>query len=224
MTARPRIKGLDYEFKRRELLEEALTHRSSAPSHNERLEFLGDSVLNCVIAQELFERFPNLPEGDLSRLRSTLVNKSTLAELGESLELGPALRLGEGEQKSGGHRRPSILADAFEAVLGAVFCDGGFDAVRHVVMDLYVDRLGELDPNAVAKDAKTMLQEVLQRRHLPLPKYDIVETRGEAHAQQFRVQCVVDKLNIRTEGEGYSRRAAEQSAAAAAYSLVRHAH
>ncbi len=214
---------LGYRFANRELLREALTHRSYSSPHNERLEFLGDSVLNCIIAGALFQRFPQLSEGELSRLRAGLVNKATLVEVATSVELGGLLRLGEGEFKSGGHRRPSILADAAEALFGAVFCDGGFPAAQRVVLKAFDAHLRGLDPATVAKDPKTLLQELLQGRKLPLPKYTIVETRGEAHEQLFRVACVIERLSVRTEGEGLSRRAAEQHAAAAAYQLVTHA-
>jgi ribonuclease III len=213
---------IGYTFNQPALLQEALTHRSFSAIHNERLEFLGDSVLNCAIAQALFRRFPRLSEGELSRLRAGLVNKDTLVSVALELDIGPLIRLGEGEQKSGGQRRPSILADALEAVFGAVFRDGGYGAAESVVLKLFEPHLERLDPAMVAKDPKTLLQEYLQGRRLPLPKYSIVETRGEAHEQMFRVECVIEKLHMRTEGEGLSRRLAEQQAAAQAYRLIAH--
>ena len=212
--------ALAYCFSRPELLRLALTHRSHSLAHNERIEFLGDSVLNCVMAVLLYERFPSLREGELSRHRANLVRQDTLAEIAQSLHLGEQLRLGEGEIKSGGFRRPSILADALEALLGAVFLDGGFDAVRGVIERLYALLLEQIDPNASGKDAKTELQELLQARRLPLPHYSLLQTRGEAHAQEFEVECAVEMLNIRVRGTGNSRRGAEQTAARAAIARI----
>ena len=204
-------------FSQPDLLRQALTHRSHSSPHNERLEFLGDSVLNCAVAGLLFRHFPRLPEGDLSRLRANLVNQQALFELAQTLDLGDEIRLGEGELKSGGHRRPSILADALEAFLGAVYLDGGFAAAEKVVATLYAPLLQGLDPETLGKDPKTLLQEYLQSRKLALPKYSIITTQGEAHQQQFQVECTVPELNIRTVGEGASRRSAEQEAAQRAY-------
>src|SRR5215831_3200572 len=166
---------LRYEFKTPGLLREALTHRSHSLPHNERLEFLGDSVLNCVIALQLFQRFPKLSGGELSRLRANLVNKNQLFEMATALDLGEHVLLGEGELKSGGHRRPSILADALEAILGAVFLDTGFDAAEQVIVALFGPLLDRVDPEAVLKDPKTLLQELLQSRKLSLPTYSVVE-------------------------------------------------
>ncbi|MBI3141077.1 MAG: ribonuclease III [Rhodocyclales bacterium] len=205
-------RALGYTFESRERLQQALTHRSYGAPHNERLEFLGDSVLNCVIAQTLFERFGGVREGDLSRLRANLVRQETLAELAQGLHLGDHLRLGEGELKSGGFRRPSILADALEAVFGAVFLDGGFEQAREVVLRLYEPQWANLDPRS-GKDPKTALQELLQGRRLALPLYRLLATRGEAHAQEFEVECRIAELGIHTTGCGASRRAAEQEAA-----------
>ena len=204
---------LGYTFRDPALLRRAITHRSHAADHNERLEFIGDSLLNCVVAILLFERLPGLPEGDLSRLRAGLVNQSALFEIAQALELGDELLLGEGELKSGGFRRPSILADGLEAVLGAIYLDSGFAEVRRVVESLIagrIDRAGEAPP---AKDPKTALQESLQGRRLPLPRYVVVTVGGEAHRQVFRVECRVDELGLSAVGEGPSRRAAEQQAA-----------
>jgi ribonuclease-3 len=209
-----------HQFENPELLRQALTHRSHSAPHNERLEFLGDGVLNCVIAAELFRRFPQLAEGDLSRLRASLVNQHCLFEIAQQIDLGAQLRLGEGELKSGGARRPSMLADALEAVIGAVFIDGGFEAARAVVLRLFEQPLGAADPLTLGKDAKTRLQEFLQARRVSLPQYAVVSTAGEAHEQIFRIECVIPELNIRTEGEGTSRRGAEQVAASRAYDLA----
>jgi len=209
-----------YQFGSPELLRQALTHRSHSTPHNERLEFLGDSVLNCVIAALLYERFPNLPEGHLSRLRANLVNQECLSRIALSLELGNELRLGEGELKSGGFRRPSILADALEAVTGAVFLDGGYDSAAAVLSRIFDPLLTELDPHTLGKDPKTLLQELLQGRRLALPQYNVVAVQGEAHEQQFHVECVIPELDMRTSGTGPSRRSAEQSAARLAYDQV----
>lgn len=204
---------LGHTFREPALLRRALTHRSAAADHNERLEFLGDSLLNCVVAILLYERLPNVPEGDLSRLRAGLVNQSSLHEVAQALALGDELVLGEGELKSGGFRRPSILADGFEALLGAVYLDAGFDAVRRVVESLFASRIDRASEEPPAKDPKTALQENLQGRRLPLPRYVVVTVGGEAHRQVFRVECKVDELGISAVGEGGSRRAAEQQAA-----------
>ena len=221
MDRRRLQESIGYGFSRAELLAQALTHRSHGVPHNERLEFLGDSVLNCVIAAELFERFGKLPEGDLSRLRAQLVRQETLHQLAQTLTLGDYLRLGEGELKSGGFARPSILADAFEALIGAVFLDGGFLAVRKTIVLLYEPLLADLDPNALAKDPKTLLQELLQARKIALPKYTVVAARGAAHSQNFEVECLIPELSLRTTGSGSSRRTAEQEAARRAFEQIR---
>lgn len=214
-------RAIGYAFGSRERLHQALTHRSFGAPHNERLEFLGDSVLNCVIAEALYERFSDIREGDLSRLRATLVRQETLSEIAQSIKLGEQLRLGEGELKSGGFRRPSILADALEALFGAVFQDGGFDRAREVVLRLYQPQLSRLDPHNTGKDPKTALQEHLQGRRLPLPQYLLKATRGEAHAQEFEIECVVADLGIRSTGTGASRRIAEQQAAQRAIAEIK---
>jgi ribonuclease-3 len=210
-------RAIQHAFSDPKLLERALTHRSFGADNNERLEFLGDSVLNCVVAQELLERFPFAAEGELSRLRANLVNQQALFEVALDLDLGASLRLGEGEARTGGHRRPSILADAFEAVVGAVFLDAGYDAASAFVTRNLRARLGALDINAPAKDPKTRLQEWLQARRHPLPRYAVVGISGEAHAQRFEVECVIDVPGLATRGSGTSRRAAEQSSAEAAW-------
>jgi ribonuclease-3 len=211
---------LGHAFRRPELLDQALTHRSHGTRHNERLEFVGDAVLNCVVARALFERFPDLPEGDLSRARASLVNRDTLAGVARRLELSQSVRLGEGESRSGGAERPSILADALEAIYGAVFLDAGFEAARAVIDRTFGDVLGNADPVALAKDPKTRLQEWLQGRRLPVPAYRIVAVEGEAHAQHFTAECAIAALAIATTGQGASRRAAEQAAAEAAWLAV----
>ncbi len=204
---------IGHTFANVELARQALTHRSFGSLHNERLEFLGDSLLNCAVATLLYERFAQLPEGDLSRLRAGLVNQSSLSEVATSLGLGDRLRLGEGELKSGGFRRPSILADAFEAVLGAVYLDAGFVAARGVVERVLGGRMEQNGGLPVAKDPKTALQEHLQGRKLQLPRYAVQRTEGEAHDQIFTVECRVDDLGLVATGKGASRRAAEQAAA-----------
>lgn len=209
-----RLEGaLGYCFVQPGLLLQALTHRSFGSPHNERLEFLGDSVLNCVMATVLFERFPSLREGELSRQRANLVKQDTLADIASSLSIGDYLRLGEGELKSGGFRRPSILADGLEAVFGAIYLDSGFTAARAAIERLYQSLLAEVDPKASGKDAKTELQELLQARKLPLPQYSLLATRGEAHLQEFEVECLVPTLGVSVRGTGNSRRHAEQAAA-----------
>jgi ribonuclease-3 len=204
---------LGHSFRDPELARQALTHRSHGTPHNERLEFLGDGLLNCAVATLLYERFPRLPEGDLSRLRAALVNQASLSTVATTLGLGDRLRLGEGELKSGGFRRPSILADALEALLGAVYLDGGFDAVRAAVERLFGERLESREELPVDKDPKTALQELVQGRKLPLPRYSVQRTEGEAHEQTFTVECRVDDLGLAASGSGTSRRAAEQAAA-----------
>ncbi len=211
---------IGHTFRTGALAIEALTHRSSAARHNERLEFLGDSVLNLVVARWLFEQHPQFTEGELSRIRSGLVNRDALLQVAQQIRLGELLRLGEGELKSGGGSRPSILADALEAVFGAVFCDGGLESAEGVIRRLLAPLAERIDVSAASKDAKTSLQEWLQARHRALPHYRLLETRGEAHDQTFRVECVVDEPPLRTEAEGKSRRLAEQQAARLALELL----
>ena len=206
---------LGHRFLRAELLEQALTHRSFGSPHNERLEFLGDGVLGCVMAQELFARFPALSEGDLSRLRASLVRKESLAAVARELGLGEYLRLGEGESASGGAARPSILADTLEALYGAVFLDAGYEGARATVCSTFGAALDALDPCTTAKDPKTRLQELLQGRGQGLPSYHLVATQGAAHRQTFEVECMVEQLGLRATGKGEARRAAEQQAAEA---------
>ncbi len=206
-------KRLGYQFKNPALLQQALTHRSHSVLHNERLEFLGDSILNCVIASLLFDSFADIDEGDLSRVRANLVKQQSLYEVAQRIELSQFLRLGEGELKSGGFRRPSILADTLEALFGAIFLDAGFDAARDVIKFLYAPVLVSVDPTTLGKDAKTLLQEFLQSKKIALPQYNVVATHGAAHSQEFEIECLVPKLEIQVFGAGGSRRAGEQAAA-----------
>jgi len=209
-----------HRFAKPELLRRALTHRSYSSANNERLEFLGDSVVNCAVALELYHKFPQLTEGELSRLRANLVNQQSLAGVAQQFGFGDQLLLGEGEAKSGGARRPSILADAVEAVIGAAFLDEGFEAACRVVRALLGGAIDAIDPATSGKDPKTLLQEYLQGRRMALPQYAVVATRGEAHEQLFEVECVVPELQIRSLGAGMSRRSAEQEAARRAYELA----
>lgn len=204
---------LGYQFKNAALLAQALTHRSFASNNNERLEFLGDGALNFIIANQLYNRFNKLPEGDLSRLRAQLVKETTLCEIAINLSVGESLRLGEGEMKSAGWKRPSILADALEAIVGAVYIDGGHLAAEALVLQLFGERINQIDPKIIDKDAKSQLQEYLQAKKIALPDYSVVLIEGEAHAQTFKIACNIEKLNINTVGEGTSRRSAEQQAA-----------
>ncbi len=213
MTQQALANRLPYRFVNDSLLTQALTHRSFSAQNNERLEFLGDGALNFIIAQQLFQRFQALAEGDLSRLRAQLVKEATLCEIAQSLDVGAALKLGEGELKSGGWRRPSILADALEALVGAVYLDGGYAEAEAMVIALFADKLATIDPNVIDKDPKSLLQEHLQGQKLAVPEYKVTQLAGEAHAQLFMVECYIEKLNIRTAGEGTSRRIAEQQAA-----------
>jgi ribonuclease III len=213
MPQSPLESRLRYEFRNAELLRQALTHRSHSATHNERLEFLGDSVLNCAVAALLFQRFGKLDEGDLSRVRANLVKQQSLYEIAQALNIADGLRLGEGELRSGGFRRPSILADALEAIFGAIFLDSGFDAAQTVIKRLYVPILDHIDPRTLGKDSKTLLQEYLQGHKIALPTYTVVATHGAAHNQQFEVECTVPKLDVKVSGSGASRRAAEQAAA-----------
>jgi len=207
------MRRLGHAFADPQLLDDALTHRSAQSRHNERLEFLGDAVLGFLIAEALWQRFPEAKEGELTRLRAQLVNRESLARVAQELELGQYLRLGEGELRSGGHARESILADAVEAVLAAVSLDGGLELARRVVGELLGARLAVLSPATQAKDAKTRLQEYLQARHLPLPSYEVLEATGKDHAQTFVVRCLVEALDRSTTAAGPSRRKAEQLAA-----------
>jgi len=211
---------LTYTFRQPKLLERALTHRSKSQTNYERLEFLGDSILGFAISSELYNRYSELSEGELTRLRASLVKKNTLAALARDVGLGEHLMLGEGELKSGGYDRDSILADALEAVFGAICMDSGADETVRVILHLYRDRLNSLDPRAIPKDPKTQLQEFLQQLSLPTPTYTIRAVTGEPHNQIFVVECQVAGLDTPVRGEGHSRRHAEQQAAALALEML----
>lgn len=206
-------KKLNYEFTNKALFQEALTHRSVSSRNNERLEFLGDGALNFVIASEIYRLKPDYQEGQLSRLRANLVRGVTLSEIAREIGLGDYIKLGTGELKSGGFDRDSILADAVEALLGAVYLDGGFEHVQQVVCFLFNDRLANLPADEPLKDAKTRLQEYLQARKLPVPEYELLETNGEAHKREFVVSAKIEKLKLTAKATGSSRRRAEQAAA-----------
>lgn len=213
MTAQSIAKKLNYCFSDQALFRTALTHRSFGTPNNERLEFLGDGVLDFVIAASLYHRFPDLPEGDLSRLRANLVRQETLHRLALELNIGAFLRLGEGELKSGGAQRPSILADTLEALFGAIYLDAGFEASRAVIEKLFAPLLDDLKPGQFQKDAKTRLQEWLQGRKKALPRYHLLAATGAAHEQRFEIACEIESPALRTVGHGSSRRIAEQVAA-----------
>ncbi|MDD9155026.1 ribonuclease III [Aliivibrio sp. S4TY2] len=206
-------KKIGYQFKDENYLKLALTHRSANGTHNERLEFLGDSILSFVIADELYHRFPKVDEGDMSRMRATLVRGHTLAELGREFQLGDYLYLGPGELKSGGFRRDSILADAVEAIIGAIYLDSDTETIRRIILSWYQTRLDSIEPGVSQKDPKTRLQEYLQGRRKPLPTYTVTKIKGEAHNQEFTIECIVAGLDTPVIGKGSSRRKAEQSAA-----------
>ena len=213
-------KIIHYTFNDPSFMIMALTHRSFSSQHNERLEFLGDSVLSFLIANELYKRFPRIDEGDLSRLRAQLVKESSLSTIATSMGLGDFIRLGEGELKSAGWRRPSILADTFESIIGAIYLDGGIEPTHEFVLRFFETQLNEIDPKLIQKDPKTLLQELLQSKKSDLPIYTVVSIEGEAHSQTFTIECHIKKSNIKTQGVGNSRRIAEQEAASKAYQLM----
>jgi ribonuclease-3 len=215
-------KKLNYQFKNQKYLKQALTHRSAGKSNNERLEFLGDGALNFIIAEDLFRRFPEAREGELSRLRASLVKGEKLSELAADLDLGEYLHLGPGELKSGGFRRASILADALEAIFGAIYLDAGFDVIKNIILSIYDDSLNAIDREKNYKDPKTRLQEYLQSQQLSLPEYNVVSITGEAHDQTFKVSCKVPGLKDEVIGEGSSRRKAEQDAADCTLKILSH--
>jgi len=205
---------LGHEFTDRALLQQALTHRSAGSRNNERLEFLGDAVLGGVIAEDLYRRYPQAREGELSRLRSILVRRESLADIAHTLDVGQYLTLGAGERRSGGHHRDSILSDAVEALLGAIYLDSGFSACKACILALFEDKLAALSEVAFLKDAKTRLQEYLQSRQKALPEYAVASVSGQAHAQFFKVTCIISDVDVPpTSGQGGSRRHAEQQAA-----------
>lgn len=209
-----------HRFADEALLRQALTHRSANSRHNERLEFLGDALVNLFVAQTLFERWPKADEGALTRARAEMVRESSLAAIARELDLGPHLQLGPGEMKTGGHRRDSILADALEALIGAIHLDAGFEACRAVVLQWFEPRIAAMPVGKIGKDAKTRLQEWLQARQLTLPDYELVDSNGEAHDLVFRVRCVIESPAIAGDGTGGSRRVAEQQAAEAVLKLL----
>ncbi|ACA85535.1 MULTISPECIES: ribonuclease III [Shewanella] len=217
----PRLcRTLGYDFSELALLDHALTHRSAASKHNERLEFLGDSILSIIISDALYHQFPKATEGDLSRMRATLVCGKMLAEIGFEFKLGDYLKLGPGELKSGGFRRESIIADAVEAIIGAVYLDSDLEVTRSLVLGWYKTRLETIQP-INQKDPKTLLQELLQGYKKPLPVYKVTDIRGEAHAQTFTIECYVEELRKPVVGVASSRRKAEQLAAAQALELIK---
>jgi ribonuclease III len=214
------LRTLGYRFEDETLLTRALTHRSVGARHNERLEFLGDALLGMVVADYLFATYPDADEGQLTRTRATLVNRDSLAAVARGLELGDLLHLGEGELKSGGWRRESILANAVEALLGAIYLDGGMEACRSAVLRLLESRLADIDPDSTSKDAKTELQEFLQSRRRSLPEYKTMDISGPSHQQIFTVSCLVDSLSDPVVANGPTRRKAEQAAARATLDLL----
>lgn len=222
MSLAPLCDKLGHTFHAEGLLQQALTHRSASQHNNERLEFLGDAILNFLIAELLLERFPKLREGDLTRLRARVVSRDSLARVARGISLGSYLILGGGEAKSGGRERDSILADATEAVLGAIYLDSGLEACRTSVLTIFAGSLQDLVSGAQVKDPKTQLQEWLQARGMPLPEYVVVRTEGAAHNQIFTVACQVSALPERVQGSGSSRRAAEQAAACRSLEAIRH--
>ena len=211
---------IGYAFQNKKLLDRARTHRSFSADHNERLEFLGDSVLNCVIGNALFLRDRHFTEGDLSRVRANLVCEKMLNTIGRRVGVSNFLRMGEGEMRTGGAERPSIIADAMEAIFGAVFAEAGFEAAQEVILRLYEPILTGLTPEQLSKDPKTRLQEMLQGLHLPRPEYDIVEVRGLAHDQTFVTSCRIASMQVETTGTASSRRGAEQEAARKALEIL----
>jgi len=213
-------KKLGYEFNEPTLLVQALTHRSAKGAHNERLEFLGDSILGFVIAEALFDKFPKHDEGDLTRMRSSLVKGVTLAEVARDFDLGECLILGPGELKSGGHRRESILEDAIEAIIGAVYLDSNIERCKALILDWFEERLMVIKPGNEQKDPKTRLQEFLQGRKIPLPTYDVIDTSGQSHNQEFTVRCQTSVISEEVVAKGTSRRKAEQAAAQQILALI----
>src|SRR3989338_1345731 len=207
------MKAINYQFKNKSLLEESLRHRSAGKPHNERLEFLGDSILNFIIASELFKRLPAATEGELSRLRANLVNSDCLTDIAQAFNLSAIISLGDGERRSGGAMRSSILADTVEAIIGAIYLDSGMDVSYQTVVAWYQDRLESVSLEDVHKDPKSQLQELAQAQQFPLPEYELVSVTGVEHAQTFVVQCCVKLLDHSVIGEGTSRRRAEQDAA-----------
>lgn len=216
-------KSLDYEFQNIQLLEQALTHRSAPGINNERLEFLGDAVLDFVVSEAVYAQRPDATEGALSRLRASLVKDTTLAKLSNGIGIGDHLILGPGEKKTGGYRRASILADALEAIFGAVYLDSGFDEARRVIHNAFAGRLDDIPDSAGQRDPKTRLQEFVQSRKMALPEYRVEQVDGEAHNQVFTIRCTIEALDASTTGQGTTRRDAEQESAQRMLALLERA-
>ena len=217
-------KRISYQFQQPKLLIQALTHRSAKGDHNERLEFLGDSILGFVIAQTLYDQFPKHNEGDLTRMRSSLVKGVTLAEIGKDFKLGEHLILGPGELKSGGHQRASILEDAVEAIIGAVYLDSDIDTCKTLILHWFAKRLSDIQPGNQQKDPKTQLQEYLQGRKIELPQYEVINTTGQSHDQEFTIRCSTRVIDTSVIAKGTSRRKAEQGAAQQVLELIKNAN
>lgn len=215
-------RSIGHQFKDSRLIKQALTHRSAGGNNNERFEYLGDAILGFVVADVLFHYFPDATEGELSRLRSSLVKRDTLAEIAREYSLGEYLILGSGELRSGGHARSSILADGLEAIFAAIYLDGGYQQTREIILSVFSKRFNNLTLNDQEKDPKTRLQELLQSRKLNLPSYEVTEIKGDPHEQVFHVVCVIDELKQKIMGAGSSRRKAEQDAAARMLSVLDH--
>jgi len=218
------LKSLGYQFKNSDLLDTALTHRSAGKNNNERLEFLGDSILGFVIAEILFSKYPDQPEGNLTRLRANLVRGETLSSLAKGLDLGSALILGPGEKKSGGWNRDSILANALESIIGAIYLDSGISDCTIFINTLYSDLLRKMNIEDISKDPKTVLQEILQSKKIPLPIYCVIDEAGEPHKRDFTVSCTIEKLGHYISANGKSKRIAEQSAASIMLKLIDSSH
>ena len=214
-------KRIGYSFTQSALLMQALTHRSAKGDHNERLEFLGDSILGFVVAEKLFEQFPLVDEGDLTRMRSSLVKGVTLAEIGRDFNLGDHLILGPGELKSGGHRRDSILEDAVESIIGAVYLDSDLNTCKALILSWFASRLADIKPGNEQKDPKTKLQEYLQGRKISLPQYEVIATTGQSHNQEFTVRCLTSAIDKEVVSKGTSRRKAEQAAAEQVLAIIK---
>lgn len=211
---------LGYTFKDPELLRLALTHRSSNPIHNERLEFIGDGLVNLIVGEALYHAHPNAPEGELSRWRASLVQRETLADIGRQWQLDQDIQIGPGEKKTGGHQRPSTLANAVEAIFGAMYFDSGFNTTKEMILSTYGSRLETINIQKIQKDAKTLLQEWLQAKQYKLPKYQLISTTGKDHDAIFKIECSIKELMLKAFGEGSNKRKAEQNAAQAMLDII----
>lgn len=222
MTSFPKLtERIGYVFKDPSLLELALTHRSSNPIHNERLEFIGDGLVNLIIGEALYHAHPHQPEGELSRWRASLVQRETLADIGKQWQIEHDIQIGPGEKKTGGHQRPSTLANAVEAIFGAIYFDAGFETTKKIILSTYGSRLEILNIEKIQKDAKTLLQEWLQAKHYKLPRYQLMATTGKDHDATFKIACAIDELHLKTLGEGSSKRKAEQNSAQSMLTLLK---